>query len=334
MADISVGLNCPACGGAISIAEGENVVVCQYCSSNLFVEGDKGVTTIAFNNKITRDLAMNSSRGWWAHAPKARDLKSVGKVSEVYPIYLPFWRAVTRVAGWICGYEERRKTDQQGRTTVERIPMEKPVLDDYLFSEIACDPGDLGIRTLKNFMGATGFADFEMIPTFETTTSKDDAVTKAKNDALARARAGAHVQHVTFEKLHVFPKRLSLVYYPVWITRYSYRERMYMCTVDGVTGQVLSGRAPGDPLYQSMVITAGTAAGGLIAAAGILFSGQETSILAGGIGAGLVVLFLTYRFFRHGSEIIQGEFKEKKSIAQALKQVQDLGKQLQAGGFR
>jgi len=334
MADISVGLNCPACGGAISIAEGENVVVCQYCSSNLFVEGDKGVSTIAFNNKLTRDLAMNSSRGWWAHAPKARDLKSVGKVSEVYPIYLPFWRAVTRVAGWVCGYDEHRKTDQQGRTTVERIPKEVMVLQDYQFSEIACDPGDLGIRTLKNFMGATGFADFEMIPTFETTTSKDDAVTKANNDALARARAGAHVQHVTFERLHVIPKRLSLVYYPVWITRYSYRDRMYMCTVDGVTGQVLSGRAPGDPLYQSMVITAGTAAGGLIAAAGILFSGQETSILAGGIVAGLVVLFLTYRFFRHGSEIIQGEFKEKKSIAQALKQVQDLGKQLQAGGFR
>lgn len=334
MAGISVGLNCPACGGALSVDEGENTVLCNYCNSTLFVEGDQGVTTIAFRQKMLRDAAMNSTQHWWRHGLKARDLKSVGKVSEVYPIYLPFWKATTRAAGWICGYEERRRTDSKGNVTTERIPKESMVLQDYMYSEIACDPGDLGIRTLKNFAGETGFTDFEMIPTFEATTSKDDAVSRAKNDALTRARASAHVPHVTFERLHIYPKALTMIYYPIWVVRYNYRDRMYMDTVDGVTGQVLSGRAPGDPLFQAMAVTGGVLFGGLAAVAGILIGNSmdppDARISLVGIGAGLVILFIAYRFFRHGSEIVQGEFKEKRaSLKDMGKQLQDVSKALE-----
>lgn len=250
---------------------------------------------------------------------------------ESYPIYLPFWKSTTRVAGWVCGYEERRHTDQKGNVTVEKIPKEVMVLQDFVFSEIACDPGDLGIRTMKNFAGETTFADFEEIPTFESTTSKDDAITHGVNDSLAKARANAHVPKVTLDTLKAFSKGLTMIYYPVWVVRYNYRDRMYMDTVDGVTGQVLSGRAPGDPMYQSLAMTGGTSVGGLIAAGAIIY-GQSVGdyrIALAGLAIGAVVLFLTYRFFRHGSEIIQGEFKEKKSLAAAMKQVQQIGKSLE-----
>ncbi|MBE0518644.1 MAG: hypothetical protein IH630_05395 [Thermoplasmata archaeon] len=330
MADISVGLNCPACGGAISVEEGESTVICQYCDSTLYIEGDKGVSTIAFSNRVAKETAMKATQTWWTRGFKARDLKHTGQVTEIYPIYLPFWRALTRVAGWVCGYEERRHTDQKGNVRVEKIPKEVMVLQDYTLSEIACDPGDLGIRTLKNFSGETGFADFDMIPTFEATTSRDDAVVRAKNDALARAKAGVRVPHVTFQKLHVIPKRLSMVYYPVWVVRYNYRNRMYMSTVDGVTGQMMSGRAPGDPLFQSLAVTAGTSLGGIIAALGIIFSGESVEIAAGGLVVGIGLLYVTYRFFRHGSEIVEGEFKEKKaSSKQTLREIQNIAEQLQ-----
>lgn len=332
MADISIGLNCPACGGAISVTEGEDTLPCQYCGSMLFIEGDKGVSTIAFTNKVAPPNAVASAQAWWTKGFKARDLKTVGQVTETYPIYLPFWRTWTRVAGWVCGYEERRHTDTNGKVTVERIPKEVMVLQDYNFSEIACDPGDLGIRTLRNFVGNTSFADFEMIPTFEATTSKDDAVTHAKNDALSRARSSARVPHVTFERLHVLPRRLSMIYYPIWVVRYKYRDRMYMTTVDGVTGQTMSGRAPGDPLFQSLAVTAGTSVGGLIGAAGLIFSGGTAEIAIGGLAVGAAVLYLTYRFFRHGSEIIEGEFKEKKASAkQTLNELGSIAKQIQGG---
>jgi len=325
MADMSVGLNCPACGGAIAVTEGENTVICNYCNSTLFIEGEKGVNTIAFKNKLGKEHAIASTFDWWKHGLKARDLPKTGKVLESYPIYMPFWNTTTRVTGWICGYEERRHTDQKGNVRVERIPKEVMVLQDFIFSEIACDPGDLGIKQLKNFQGETTFEDFEMIPTFESTTSKDDALTHANNDAMARARSGARVPHITFERLHSFTKRMSLVYYPVWVVRYNYRDRMYMDTVDGVTGSILSGRAPGDPLYQSLAVTAGTSIGGLVAAGGIIAGAMDERIAIGGIVAGLVILVVTYLFFRHGSEITQGDFKGKRPTAketvQGLQQI-------------
>ncbi|MDW5563634.1 MAG: hypothetical protein SA339_10445 [Methanomassiliicoccus sp.] len=333
MGDITVGLNCPACGGAISIKEGESVVNCQYCGSTLYAEGDKGVMTIAFKNKLDQGSAVGAAQGWWRKGFKARDLRTKGKVTECYPIYIPFWNINTRVAGWVCGYEERTHSDSKGNTHTERVYKEEMVLMDLVFSEIACDPGDLGVRSLRNFSGESSFEDFEMIPTFESTTSRDDADAHARDDAITRGRSSAHVPHVTFERLHALIKRTSIIYYPVWVVRYTYQDRMYILTVDGVTGQVLSGRAPGDPLFQSLAVTAGTSVGGLAAAGGILFTveaGSEFGIA--GVIFGFIILGLTYVFFRHGSEIIEGDFPDRRKAVD-LKQIEDIGRMI-GGAYR
>ena len=63
-----------------------------------------------------------------------------------------------------------------------------------------------------------------------------------------------------------------------------------------------------------------------------MFAGDTAEIALVGIGVGLAILFLTYRFFRHGSEIVQGEFKDKRASAkQTMKQMGDFAKQLQGG---
>jgi len=311
---VSVGLNCPSCGGAIQISEGDNVINCQYCDSLLWVEGDAGVITIAYKNMQNKDSVLRATEQWWRKGLKARDLKKKGRLMECYPIYLPFWSTTTRVAGWICGYEERHYTDKHGNTHTERIPKEEMVLRDYRYTNIACDPGDLGIKYLRNNSGEVSFTDFESIPTFESTTSKDETVELSKQRAMSDARDDANVPHVTFEKMTVIPKRLSMIYYPVWVVRYAYGERMYMATIDGVTGNVLSGRAPGDPLYQSLAVTGGTSIGGLIGAAGLAFGigAEDVTIAIGGLVVGAVILGFTYMFFRHGSEIIDGDFDDKK----------------------
>lgn len=315
---MSVGLSCPSCGGALRIDEGESVINCQYCDSTLFIEGDKGVQTVAFKNRMDPQRVLEAAQAWWRKGLKARDLKKVGKVSEIYPIYIPFWSNQTKIAGWVCGYEERTYSDGKGHTRTERVPKEVMVLQDYRFSQIACDPGDLGIRSLRNFGGERALEDFNMIPTFETTSSVDEARRQAEAEATNYARSRAGVPHITFESIYAIPKSMSVIYYPVWVVRYSYRSRMYMVTVDGVTGQVLSGRAPGDPLFQSLAITGGSAAAGLVSGFGLLLtvwsSGSENSgyFAVGGLAIGLAILYFTYHFFRHGSEIAEGEFEHKK----------------------
>ena len=122
---------------------------------------------------------------------------------------------------------------------------------------------------------------------------------------------------------------MSMIYYPVWVIRYDYQQRMYICTVDGVTGQVLSGRAPGDPLFQSLAVTAGTSVGGIAAAGGIIALAEfGTELGIAGIIFGILALGATYWFFRHGSEIVQGDFPDKKKMP-GIRDMQDVGKLIQ-----
>jgi hypothetical protein len=123
------------------------------------------------------------------------------------------------------------------------------------------------------------------------------------------ARASAGVPHITFEKIHVIPHALVLTFYPVWIGRYEYAGRSYFATVDGVTGSTLSGRAPGDPLYQSAIMTGGALAGGLVAGLGISVVGGDAGWAM--LVVGVVIFALSYMFFRHGSEIEEGDIKKE-----------------------
>lgn len=328
MAELTVGVQCPTCGGTLSFREGEQIVSCQYCQSLLQVEGDDGVHTIAFKNLLERTRTAEAVKGWFRRGLKARDLPRTGEILECYPIYLPFWKFAGRAAGWVCGYEERHISD--GKTTrVERVPKEVMVYADHVWDELACDAGDLGVRALENLSGETTFTEFEEIPTFEATTSRSAAEEKGKAAILERAVKGAGVPHVTFQRVHVLARNLSLVYYPVWVARYRYRERMYLATVDGVTGRVLSGRAPGDPLYQALAVTGGTSVGGLIAAMSLAYGAQfdeRVPYIGLAIGAGIAIA--AYWFFRMGSEIVQGQFGDRKSLGAQLRDLQFAAKAL------
>lgn len=314
---LSVGLNCPVCGGAIRIEEGIRTTNCPYCTSLLFLEGEGGIQTVMLQNKLTRDAVIQTVQRWFGKGLKARDLKRAGQIGEVYPIYVPFWRMKARAAGWVCGYREETRTHRGpgGRiyTTIERIPMEKMVLRDFEWSRIACDIGDLGIQRLRNLDGDSALHEDGSIPTFEPTKSKTEGQNDGVNSIMQMAVASANVPHITFQKVHVIPKTFGIVYYPIWIARYSYSGRAYFATVDGVTGAVLSGRAPGDAFYRSLIMTGGASCG-ILGGLGTVFGLMVDSIeiVAVSLLVSLGLMFGAYMFFRHGSEITEGDFPKKK----------------------
>ncbi|MEM2868967.1 MAG: hypothetical protein QW379_00895 [Thermoplasmata archaeon] len=307
MGDISINLSCPSCGGALTIEEGLRFTNCGYCDALLFVEGERGVFKTTFKNNMNEERAAAAVRQWLGSGLKSRDLPQRATLTELYPIYLPFWKLTARAAGWVCGYEERRRTDSKGRVTVERIPMERMVFRDFEWSRIACDAGDLGIKSLRNMRGEAVLHEEGTIPTFEVTTSSTDAMQQGTEAIRGMARASAGVPRITFEKIHVIPRVLVLIFYPIWIARYEYAGRSYFATVDGVTGSILSGRAPGDPLYQSLVMTAGSAIGGLLAGLGLSLLSASGTLGGVLVVIGLALFGASYLFFRHGSEITEGD---------------------------
>jgi hypothetical protein len=304
---ISLSLSCPSCGGSLTSLEGQRTIACPYCRSLLSITGDKGVYTVMYRNTLDDSRVKAELAKWFDKGLKARDLPRQATVTEVYPIYIPFWRLRARAAGWVCGYREERRTDKDGHTHTERVYMEKMVFRDFEWSQIACDPGDIGINRLPGLYGQAVSHEAGDIPTFEATTSPDDARAAAIDGIRRDAIASTNVPNITFQRVHVLPHFLVLTFYPIWMCRYTYRGRTYFATLDGVDGKSLSGRAPGDPLYQSIALVLGCAIGGTTV--GLSVWALPRTVEGGVLGAivGTLIFIMGFMFFRHGSEVTEGD---------------------------
>ncbi|MBN2549247.1 MAG: hypothetical protein JXB15_08825, partial [Anaerolineales bacterium] len=107
-------------------------------------------------------------------------------------------------------------------------------------------------------------------------------------------------------------QRFALVYHPLWVIRYLYRQRAFQVVVDGYTGRVLYGKAPGNTLYRAAALVGGAAAGAFLMVdvpSVILYLAGRSSDSEGifwfalgsfVIGAGLT--YAGYRAFRYGEQ--------------------------------
>lgn len=314
---ILVSMTCPSCGGQVQCEEGESLVLCKFCESVFALTTDEGANKVMYKMTVDKDKAYAKVREWWKKGPKAQDLVQTAQVTEAYPLYLPFWRLIARGKACVCGIEEERrgKDDQK----VE-IPREALINREYIYSEIACETGDLGIQSIVIPERAEAIAyDNQEIVTFGVTSSRDSAYEKG-GQAIRQAAVedgGARMDKIYFSKSFFFPKAFTLVYYPFWIIRYSYEGRTYFATVDGITARVVSGRAPGNAGSQSTAAGVGGALSGGLAGLGIglviVTEGTDAGIgvLVVGVVAAVILLGYFYNRFRYGDEILEGTVNGK-----------------------
>ena len=101
----------------------------------------------------------------------------------------------------------------------------------------------------------------------------------------------------------------QLVYFPVWLARYSYRNRVYQVVVDGVSGKVMYGKAPGNILYRAAALVTGLAVGNLVLVNGTILAGlvanddDSLGLLLLPIAVGIGLIVYGYRQFRYGEEV-------------------------------
>jgi hypothetical protein len=107
------------------------------------------------------------------------------------------------------------------------------------------------------------------------------------------------------------------VYYPLWVLRYTYRQRAFQVVVDGFSGEVLYGKAPGNSLYRAAVLVGGMALGAGVAIdlPWLVISGSSNSDHGSGtfaliaFVAGLGIMYAAYRTFRYGEHYEYRRYK-------------------------
>jgi hypothetical protein len=308
-------LSCPNCAGTLSVREGQRIVKCPYCEARSFVRGERGAARYQVARRVEREAAAQAVRGFWSGLNRAIDLKSRAQITELFLVYLPYWRAQSQVAGWLFG--QKRVGSGKNR---HYEPREVRIMENMEWTGAAGDVAEFGVDSI-NMMGAQlaaydsgGLHAEGMV--FEPTGSETDAHDAARSGWGGRAQKKAGLDRLAQTFLRFLRESLSIVYYPLWVARYTYRQRAYQVVVDGHGGKVLYGKAPGNIYYRALMLLGGTALGsfllvdGLAVAFAVIGNSDKHGegdlvLLALPFIGGWALIAGGYRLFRWGEEIEQ-----------------------------
>jgi DNA-directed RNA polymerase subunit RPC12/RpoP len=300
------GLNCPRCGGIVPVPEGQLIVHCPYCDLRSFVKGERGLLRYQAPQRVTREQAGQALRkfltGNIAIAPAAA---RKAQLSEAFLVYLPFWTVWARVGAWVFG-EKRVGSGDDARYE----PREMRVVQDMTWNSAACDVGEFGVEQVTTV--ESGLEPFDP----DTLHSSGMVFEPVGSFSEARQEAGEQFQAVVEKKsgldrlaqvfVRAVRRRYAIVYHPLWVLRYAFRGRVFQVVVDGYSGEILYGKAPGNTLYRAAALVLGMAVGAFLAIDGpaliLAASDGDGDLLWAALGlmaVGGAIMYAGYRAFRH-----------------------------------
>ena len=327
------GITCPSCSGELDLAEGVRTLNCKFCGT-LLVAKDTAGTTMRFSvvRKLKREDAINRADNWLGSGlSKAKGLRANSKITEAYLAYIPYWRVSADAVGWIFGQEKKTRTSGNSTETYYE-DVEKRIMTSFDRTYAACEVSELGVKHVNLTGDEIVPANIEILQgdgmVFNVVSSEKDAFEHALERFKEESRASAKVDRVSFEHIDLIRKSISIVYYPLWVIRYSYSNRVYQVVVDGEDGTICYGKAPGNNLYRAVVGIIGMGAGMFLTTLLGAFSIAKNSakfsfavfILAFIIG--IVLIRGAYKKFRYGGEIEEGtgigEDSKKIAVSQSM----------------
>ena len=300
------GLNCPKCGGIVPVPEGQLIVHCPYCDLRSFVKGERGLLRYQAPQRVTREQASQALRkfltGNIAIAPAAA---RKAQLSEAFLVYLPFWTVWARVGAWAFG-EKRVGSGDDARYE----PREMRVVQDMTWNSAACDVGEFGVQQVSTV--ESGLEPFnpealhEAGMVFEPVGSFSGARQQAEEQFQAEVEKKSNLDRLAQVFVRAVRRRYALVYHPLWVLRYTFRGRVFQVVVDGYSGEVLYGKAPGNTLYRAGALVLGMAFGAFLAIDGpalvLSASNGDGDLLWAALGLMAVgggIMYAGYRAFRH-----------------------------------
>ena len=309
----TTGLTCPRCGGAIAVPDGQALVKCPYCGQASLVDGERGVPRYQVPVRVDRSAVDGAFKRFLSgNMSIAFDAASRGRVTEVFMVSVPFWASWGRVLGWVFG----RKRVQSGKSS-RMDPREIKITEDAAWTGPACDISEFGVGYIP--------LDGRPIEPYNDTDLHARGMVFEPVGAIAQAREAAaawyggyaarraDLTEVDQSIVRLINTTFGLVYYPLWVLRYEYRGRLYQLVIDGYTGDVIYGRAPGNTLYRAATLVGGMAIGSVLGVSvpcSLLLTlgdsgGRNGStgilVFAGVVAlAGFGMIAAAYRAFRYG----------------------------------
>jgi hypothetical protein len=335
---VLTGLACASCGGTVDVQEGFTNVVCRYCGTPVAVVGERGVVRLMVLDRIDRSAASLALRRWMAAGiRKAPALRREATLEEAFLASFPFVRARFDVVGWVLGFKEHRRK-RGNRWVTERKPVEVQVERSVDHTMPSADMAEFGVHRVNLASDEILPLDEEVLRgramVFSPQRTPVEVGERLTQLALQRIQGTGEVDQVTYSWFAAIRRRIEVVYYPLWVIRYSFRGQTYQALVDAEDGSLAYGKAPGNHLFRALSLV-GACAGACFVGTTLL---QHADILLrsdnGLIGLGAVGLALAgfvawgYRQFRRGGIVEEGSgLAEGAAEASLTSTIQDLMKE-------
>jgi len=303
------GLACPRCGGMIPIPEGHVIVRCPFCELRSIVRGEHGARRYQVPVRADQQQALQALTSFLGNLAIARDARAKSSINEVFLTHLPFWSLWSRSLGWAFGQKQVGSGDHKRYEA-----REVKIVQELVWTGAACDVGEFGVQHIQltnqplEPFNSEGLHSSGMV--FEPVGSSSEATQAAEQDFQQRVSSAAGLDRLAQLFIRFINKRFGLVYYPLWVVRYLYRGRAFQVVVDGFSGKVLYGKAPGNVLYRAAMLVGGMALGAFLAVdvpTFILMASSDSSnndnpfvFLIAALVAGIGLMAYAYRTFRYG----------------------------------
>ncbi len=331
------GLVCASCGGSVDVAKGLTTVVCRYCGTPQAVVGNRGTRRVMVLDKISSDDAGSAIKRWWSQGlRKEPALKRDARLEEVFLAWFPFIRARCDVIGWVLGVNQRR-VKRGNRWVTEEEPVETQVSQSVDRTLAGADMSEFGV-------GRVNLAGDEILPldedilrargmVFRPNKAEDELAASVIDRAMEDIKRGAQPSRTTFSWFSAMRRRTDLVFYPLWVIRYSFRQRTYQVLVDAEDGTIAYGKAPGNNLWRAFSLVGSCAAACFVGTSLLQNFGGLLRSQNGLVGVGLVGVVLAtfihwgFRQFRSGGVIEEGTGligdQAEDSLLESLKSITD-----------
>ena len=250
-------LECPSCGGTLSLAEGERIVACRYCDSRNLVLVPDATPRYVLSLGVSREEATAAAQAALQRSGVPRVLRERVHFKDILLCYIPFYESSAVRLGTVF-LRERVKgvsleiDDSQGDAARPRLVDEPPVEkedtkvleQDVVRDGPACDLPELGVECIKLAELRQGATKVPLEP-FDPVALQGRAVVFGPTKPSERfVEEGTWRIQTKGDRTGYVEQRVKLLYYPVWQARYLYRGRSYDVAVDGISGVLLRGHAP------------------------------------------------------------------------------------------
>ncbi len=321
------GLSCPNCGGTLEVDAGLRVVECPFCETPLLATSEVGIRRLAVEPQIDAEKARGIARQWLSKGiVKNPKLRTAARIGEAFLSFLPFYRVEADCVGFALGTEKRQRTTGSGKnrtTTTYYVDVERRAEKSFDRTYPALNVAEWGIqkvdlrgdRLMPFDSDALDRLGMVFPPTGSETEVREAALEQFRR--LADPSSGLH--SVRFKFLQTLRERLTVIYYPLWVVRYRFRDRSYQVLVDAEDGSLAYGKAPGNDFFRAAMLVLTQAAALFVGTTVMQIAASFEVLLFVGLPL-LAALWWGWRKFRYGGVVIEGTGAHKEvNLGQAVR---------------